>query len=51
MANICDKYQYEILELEVMPDHIHIFLSTKPTIAPTDIVRNLEFILITNSKN
>jgi len=44
LANVCNKYQYEILELEVMPDHIHIFLSAKPTVAPTDIVRTLKSI-------
>ena len=27
-----------------MPDHIHIFLSAKPTVAPTDIVRTLKSI-------
>ncbi|MBM7556627.1 IS200/IS605 family transposase [Halanaerobacter jeridensis] len=43
-ADICNKYQYGILELEVMPDHIHIFLSAKPTVAPTDIVRTLKSI-------
>jgi putative transposase len=44
IANICNKYQYEILELEIMPDHIHIFLSAKPTVVPTDIVRTLKSI-------
>ena len=44
LDDICNKYQYEILELEVMPDHIHIFLSAKPTVAPTDIVRTLKSI-------
>ncbi|WP_027340288.1 IS200/IS605 family transposase [Halonatronum saccharophilum] len=44
LANVCNKYQYEILELEVMPDYIHIFLSSKPTVAPTDIVRTLKSI-------
>ncbi|SET07723.1 IS200/IS605 family transposase, partial [Halanaerobium congolense] len=44
LAKVCNKYQYEILELEVMPDHIHIFLSAKPTAAPTDIVRTLKSI-------
>jgi putative transposase len=44
LAEICNKYQYEILELEVMPGHIHIFLSAKPTVAPTDIVRTLKSI-------
>jgi len=44
LAEICNKYEYEILELEVMVDHIHIFVSAKPTIAPTDIVRTLKSI-------
>jgi REP element-mobilizing transposase RayT len=48
IANICNKYQYEILELEVMLDHIHIFLSAKPTVAPTDIVRTLKSISAIN---
>src|SRR6056297_2501020 len=44
LADICNKYRYEILELEVMPDYIHVFLSAKPTVAPTDIVRTLKSI-------
>ncbi|SHJ38873.1 transposase, IS605 OrfB family, central region [Desulfofundulus thermosubterraneus DSM 16057] len=30
--------------METMPDHLHIFLSAPPTVAPTDIVRKLESI-------
>jgi putative transposase len=44
LAEICTRYEYEILELEVMPDHVHIFISAKPTIAATDIVRTLKSI-------
>jgi len=44
LAEICNKYEYKILELEVMSEHIHIFISAKPTIAPTDIVRTLKSI-------
>jgi len=44
LAEICNKYEYKILELEVMADHIHIFVSAKPTVAPTDIVRTLKSI-------
>ena len=44
LVDICNEYQYKILELEVMPDHIHIFLSAQPTVAPTDIVRTLKSI-------
>ena len=29
----------EIIQMEVMPDHIHIFVGAKPTVAPIDIVR------------
>ena len=34
IKNICKQYNYEILELEVQQDHIHIFLSAKPTAGP-----------------
>lgn len=44
IKNICKQYNYEILELEVQQDHIHIFLSAKPTAAPTDIVRTIKSI-------
>lgn len=37
--DVADRYKYEIIQMEVMPDHIHIFVSAKPTIAPMDIVR------------
>lgn len=44
LVKICEKYEYEIIELKIMTDHIHIFLSVKPTIAPTDVVRTLKSI-------
>jgi len=44
LAEICNKYEYKILKLEVMADHIHIFVSAKPTVATTDIVRTLKSI-------
>ena len=30
--------------METMPDHVHIFLSAPPTVAPTEIVRTLKSI-------
>jgi len=48
LIDICNKYKYDILALEIMSDHIHIFLSTKPTLAPTDIVRTLKSISAIN---
>lgn len=44
LFSIAERYEFEILELEVMPDHIHLFIGTKPTIAPTDVVRILKSI-------
>lgn len=42
LQQICDKYGYGIKALEVMPDHIHIFLDCPQTVAPCDIVRTLK---------
>ena len=44
LHNICDKYVYRIKALEVMPDHIHIFVDVSQTVAPCDIVRTLKSI-------
>jgi putative transposase len=30
LQEICDKYGFEIKGLEVMPDHIHLFISVPP---------------------
>lgn len=44
ITNISKEYKYEIKALEVMPDHIHLFVATKPTVAPTDVVRTIKSI-------
>lgn len=44
IENICFKYHYEIKALEVMDDHIHLFISAPQTVAPCDIVRTLKSI-------
>jgi len=41
---IAEQYQYEIIEMEIMPDHIHLFIGSKPTVSPSDIVRTLKSI-------
>ena len=40
----CEKYHYQIKALEVMPDHIHIFVDCPQTVAPCDIARTLKSI-------
>ena len=39
LIGVANRYEYEIIQMEVMPDHIHIFVGVKPTVAPMDIVR------------
>ena len=42
LFDICSRYKYKIKALEVMPDHIHIFIDCPQTVAPCDIVRTLK---------
>ncbi len=44
LSNICEKYDYTIKALEVMPDHIHVFVDCSQTVAPSDIARTLKSI-------
>jgi len=42
MYTIADTKDWTVHALEVMPDHIHIFISAPPFQAPTDIVKVLK---------
>ena len=44
LQKICDTYGYRVKALEVMPDHIHIFVDVPQTVAPCDAVRTLNSI-------
>lgn len=44
IENICKKYHYEIKAIEIMDDHIHLFISAPQTVAPCDIVKTLKSI-------
>ena len=44
LHQICEKYNYTIKALEVMPDHIHIFVDCPYTVAPADVSRTLKSI-------
>ena len=37
--DIAKDYEFEIIAMEIMPDHVHLFVGAKPDIAPSDIVR------------
>jgi putative transposase len=37
--DIAIKYDYEIIEQQIMEDHIHLFIGAKPTTSPIEIIR------------
>lgn len=45
MQELCNQYGWEMLALEVMPDHIHLFVSAEPKVAPLAIATTLKSIL------
>jgi putative transposase len=45
MPILCERYEWEQLALEVMPDHVHLFVSAPPTTAPVTITKTLKSIL------
>lgn len=38
----CAELKWDILALEVMPDHVHLFLSAEPGVAPNQIMHALK---------
>lgn len=45
IGEICVQYGWENMALEVMPDHIHLFVSAPPKVAPLTIASTLKSIL------
>lgn len=37
-----EQYQYKVLEMEIMPDHVHLILDTNPKIGVYDIVNKIK---------
>lgn len=44
IKTIAKSKEWNIIDLQIMPDHIHLFISTKPYISPTNIVKILKGI-------
>jgi len=42
--NIANIYDFKIIEIEIMPDHIHLFVSTKPNTSLTNVVQIIKSI-------
>ena len=45
LEELCTLYGWELISMELMPDHMHIFISTEPKIAPLAIASTLKSIL------
>ena len=44
VRGIAERYDFRIVELAVMPDHVHMFISATPEFAPAEIVRIVKSI-------
>lgn len=42
LPGICQEIEVNILALEIMPDHVHIFLNALPSISPSDIMAKVK---------
>lgn len=42
IQELCLEYEFELLEMEIMPDHIHLFVSAPPKVAPMRIAQTLK---------
>ena len=45
IPEICQQYEWELLSFEVMPEHIHLFVSAPPKIAPLTIASTIKSIV------
>lgn len=41
---IADRYEFEIDTMEIMEDHVHLFLSAPPRYAPSEIVQIMKSV-------
>jgi putative transposase len=44
LAETCEHYEWKLEKLEVMPDHVHLFIKTDHMTAPVEIVKTLKSI-------
>lgn len=39
ITELCEKHGYEIRAIEIMPDHVHLFVSVEPKIPLTQVAK------------
>jgi len=42
LQDVCDENEFIVIALEVMPEHVHLFLNTLPSISPSDIMAKIK---------
>ena len=41
---VAERYGFRIVELAVMPDHVHMFVSAPPELAPAELIQRVKSI-------
>ena len=41
---VAERYDFEVVELAVMPDHVHMFVSASPEMSPASIIQTVKSI-------
>ena len=42
LQQVCDEHELIIVALEVMPDHVHLFINAPPSMSPSDIMAKVK---------
>jgi len=48
--DVANEYDFEILEMEIMPDHVHLLIDCNPRFGIMDCVRRLKSISVSKIK-
>jgi putative transposase len=41
---VAERYDFSVVELAVMPDHVHLFVSASPDISPSSLIQRVKSI-------
>ena len=44
ICGVAERYGFTIVELAVMPDHVHMFVSAPPELAPAELIQRVKSI-------
>lgn len=42
ICEVCNENRWKIIAMEIMPDHVHLFLNVKPTDDPASVIRKVK---------